>query len=163
MENKYHIGQKTLWEKEKLLVKSNFPFSHNSFHSYISLVHQNEVLSGNGLTAFSTVFWLYCSGQCTYPCFPEVFLTQYYFKATGCIPIVEDILWTFGSNDTVCLWNSSKHCWKSRKCWWTTFSTVPKMFSKPFLWGSSKFRNVRQRLNFMGKIYKAGSFIVALN
>ena len=47
MNNKCHIGWKTLWEKEKLLVTSNF-FSHNVFHSYISLVHQNAVLCGNG-------------------------------------------------------------------------------------------------------------------
>ena len=28
---------------------SNFFFSHNVFHSYISLVHQNVALCGNGL------------------------------------------------------------------------------------------------------------------
>ena len=50
MKNKYHLGKKTLWEKEKLLVPSNFAFSHNVFHSYISLVHQNAVLCGNGLS-----------------------------------------------------------------------------------------------------------------
>ena len=31
MENKYNIGQKTFWEKEKLLVTSNFFFSYNVF------------------------------------------------------------------------------------------------------------------------------------
>ena len=36
-------------EKEKLLVTSNFFFSHNVFHSYITLVHQNVALCGNGL------------------------------------------------------------------------------------------------------------------
>ena len=35
--------------KGELLVTSNFSFSHNGFHSYISLVHQNVVLCGNGL------------------------------------------------------------------------------------------------------------------
>ena len=30
-------------------VKSNFSFSHNVFYSYISLVHQNTALCGNGL------------------------------------------------------------------------------------------------------------------
>ena len=49
MQNKYPIGWKTLWEKEKLLVTSNFSFSHNVFHNYISLVHQNAALCGNGL------------------------------------------------------------------------------------------------------------------
>ena len=41
--------KKTLREKEKLLVTSNFSFSQNVFYSYISLVHQNAALCGNGL------------------------------------------------------------------------------------------------------------------
>ena len=36
----------------KLLVTSNFSFSHNVFHSYISLVRQNAVLCGNRLTVW---------------------------------------------------------------------------------------------------------------
>ena len=35
---------------EKLLVTSNFSFSHNIFNSYISLLRQNSVLCGNGLS-----------------------------------------------------------------------------------------------------------------
>ena len=31
LKNSPLIGQKTMWEKEKLLVKSNFAFSHNDF------------------------------------------------------------------------------------------------------------------------------------
>ena len=49
MEIKYQTGLKTLWEKEELLVTSNVSFSHNVFHSYISLVCQNAALCGNGL------------------------------------------------------------------------------------------------------------------
>ena len=37
-------------EKEKLLDTSNFSFSHNVFHNYMSLVCQNAVLCGNELT-----------------------------------------------------------------------------------------------------------------
>ena len=37
MKNKCHVGKKTLWEKKKLLVTSNFSFSHNVFYSFISL------------------------------------------------------------------------------------------------------------------------------
>ena len=48
MRNKYHIVWKTLLEKEKLLVTSNFSFSRNVFHCYISLVCQNAALRGNG-------------------------------------------------------------------------------------------------------------------
>ena len=49
MKNKCDIGWKTLCEKEKLLVTSNFSFSHNAFHSYIPLVRQNVALCGNGV------------------------------------------------------------------------------------------------------------------
>ena len=50
MENKYHTGKKTLWEKEKLFVTSNSFFPH-VFHSYISLVQvcQKAVFWSNGL------------------------------------------------------------------------------------------------------------------
>ena len=44
----WNIGWKTLREKEKFLVTGNFSFSHNVFHGYISLLHQNVVLCGNG-------------------------------------------------------------------------------------------------------------------
>ena len=37
--------------KEKLLVSSNFSFSHNVFQSYISFMCQNAVLCCNGLTS----------------------------------------------------------------------------------------------------------------
>ena len=51
MKNKSYIGYKTLWENVKLLLTSNFSFSRNVFHSYISLVRQNASLCGNGLNA----------------------------------------------------------------------------------------------------------------
>ena len=52
MKNKWHIGWKSFWEKEKLLVTSNFSFSYNAFHRYIYLVCQNVwqcALCGSGL------------------------------------------------------------------------------------------------------------------
>ena len=45
----YLMDQKTLWEKEKLLVTSNFSFSHNVFNSYLLLMRQNEYLWSKGL------------------------------------------------------------------------------------------------------------------
>ena len=77
-------GKKTLWVKEKLLIMSNFsfshsvfkvpyrvenivrkgeiclfqaisPFSHNIFQSYISLVRQNTALCGNGLKSYNNL------------------------------------------------------------------------------------------------------------
>ena len=44
----YKVGN--IVRKEKLLDTSNFSFSHNVFHSYLSLVRQNAALCGNGLT-----------------------------------------------------------------------------------------------------------------
>ena len=45
----YLIGEKTLWEKEKLLVTSNFFFSHNVFKSCLLFIRQNEYLWSKGL------------------------------------------------------------------------------------------------------------------
>ena len=57
--NKWHVEKKTLSEKEKLLVTSNFFFSHNVFHSYISVVRQNAALCGNGLQDEANFFISY--------------------------------------------------------------------------------------------------------
>ena len=48
---------------EKLLVTSSFSFSHNVFHSCISLVCQNVVLYGNGLNIKMNSFFLYIAGS----------------------------------------------------------------------------------------------------
>ena len=42
-------------KKDNSQVTSNFPISHNVFHSFISLVRQNAVLCGNGLTLHHTI------------------------------------------------------------------------------------------------------------
>ena len=51
----YLIEFKTLWEKEKLLITSNFSFSHNVFKSSLVLMRQNEYLWSNGLTNNKTL------------------------------------------------------------------------------------------------------------
>ena len=43
------LDRKHCEKKEKLLDTRNFSFSHNVFLSYISIVHQNAALCGNGL------------------------------------------------------------------------------------------------------------------
>ena len=42
-------GQKTLWEKEKLLIMSNFFFSHSVFKSLVLQTCKNQGLFGKGL------------------------------------------------------------------------------------------------------------------
>ena len=46
----YPNGQKTLWEKEKLLVTSNFSFSPSVSKRLVSQGRQKVSLCGNGLT-----------------------------------------------------------------------------------------------------------------
>ena len=50
MAESYSNRLKTLWEKEKLLVTSNFSFSHSVFKRLVSLGRQKVSLCGNGLT-----------------------------------------------------------------------------------------------------------------
>ena len=58
------IVQKTLWEKEKLLVTSNFSFSHNVFKSCLVLMCQNENLWSKGLTSILFTFSIYTCSRC---------------------------------------------------------------------------------------------------
>ena len=46
----YPKGQKTLWEMEKLLVTSNFSFSHSVFKMLVSQGRQKVSLCGNGFS-----------------------------------------------------------------------------------------------------------------
>ena len=48
------MGRKTLWEKEKLLVMSNFSFSLSVFKRLVSQGRQQVSLCGNGLTLYQT-------------------------------------------------------------------------------------------------------------
>ena len=44
------IGEETLWEKEKLLVSSNFSFSRSVFKGLVQQTCKNQGLFGKGLT-----------------------------------------------------------------------------------------------------------------
>ena len=106
-------GQKTLGEKKKLLVTSNFFFSPSVFKRLVLQTGKNQGLLGKWLNydnshsmaetrrncivpsihsflinslyvcclkPFPTLFQLYRSGQCTYPCSPGVLfaITHHY-------------------------------------------------------------------------------------
>ena len=47
-----------MWEKEKLLVTSNFFFSHSVFKRLVQQTHKNQGLFGKGLIGFSSGVWL---------------------------------------------------------------------------------------------------------
>ena len=51
------MGRKTLWEKEKLLVSSNFSFSHSVFKRLVSQGRQKVSLCGNGLMYNPKQLW----------------------------------------------------------------------------------------------------------
>ena len=55
----YLIELKTLWKKEKLLVMSNFSFSHYVFKSCQLLMRQNECLWSKGLNMFALLTSLF--------------------------------------------------------------------------------------------------------
>ena len=54
MAQSYPNGSKTLWEKEKLLVTSNFSFSDSAFKRLVSQGRQKVSLCGNGLNVVLT-------------------------------------------------------------------------------------------------------------
>ena len=56
MAERYPNGLKTLREKEKLLVTSNFSFSHSVFIRLVSKGHQKVSLCGNGLNRVGYLF-----------------------------------------------------------------------------------------------------------
>ena len=49
MEESSSDGWKTLWEKEKLLITSNFSFSHSVFKRHVLQTRKNQGLFGKGL------------------------------------------------------------------------------------------------------------------
>ena len=54
----YSNRQKTLREKEKLLVTSNFSFSHSVFKRLVLQTCKNQGLFGKGLNSVSSTLWL---------------------------------------------------------------------------------------------------------
>ena len=57
MEASSSNGLKTLWEKEKLLVTSNFSFSHSVFKRLVLQTRKNQGLFGKGLKKKLTDGW----------------------------------------------------------------------------------------------------------
>ena len=80
----YPNGQKTLWEKEKLLDTSNFSFSHSVFKRLVRQTRKNKGLFGKGVNPFPNkplfllsgvqVFWKYC-GKRRSSRFPQCILS----------------------------------------------------------------------------------------
>ena len=54
-------GLKTLWEKDKLLVTSNFSFSHCVFKRLVLQTRKNQGLFGKGLLLY--IYFIAIGGQ----------------------------------------------------------------------------------------------------
>ena len=52
MVESYPTVKKTMWEKEKLLVTSNFSFNPSVFRRLLLQTHENQGLFGKGLNLF---------------------------------------------------------------------------------------------------------------
>ena len=115
------IGQKTLWEKKKMLVTSIFFFSHNVFKSLFAPAHQKSSLCGKGLIHGMKMGKpvnkpVSSCSKVLYATQPHV-LAQYSQnpkKPTGKILTLYHIIPTFNHpvNEAV-----RKDCRKRRKCW----------------------------------------------
>ena len=60
-------GQKTLWEREKLLVKSNFSFSQGVFKRLVLQTRKNQTLFGIGLSTAQNMQYDFSSTLSTLP------------------------------------------------------------------------------------------------
>ena len=102
--------QKTLWEKDKLLVTSNLSFSHSVFKRPAQQTCLNQGLFGKGLNLYQRQnFGLV---QIESICRPQI---------------------KCDSKTEICFGKGRKHCGKKRKCWLPAFSPFPIMFSEGFL------------------------------
>ena len=117
---------KTLWEKEKLLVTSNFSFSHSVFYLFgelSAILIKSEIVISK-LFQFGRVQNFSC-GKGLKPLPHDENLAQTKFK------VFEDDKLDVTQN-IICLSYCRKHCGKGRKCWLPVISPFPTVFSKGF-------------------------------
>ena len=96
-----------MWEKEKLLITSNFSFSHSVFKRLILQTRKNQGLFGKGLTLLPNDKTL---DQSNLEGFEDNKINDLKFE--------------------LCFGKSRKHCAKMQKCWLPVFSPFPKCFQK---------------------------------
>ena len=119
---------KTLWEKEKLLVSSNFSFSHSGFYPFgeLSAIFITFEIVICKLLEFGRVYNLsFRKGlrNWSFNSLPnDKILDWFKLKA-----FADD---KFESKIKICFGKGRKHCGKRRKCWLPAFSPFPTMFSK---------------------------------
>ena len=76
-------GRKTLWEKEKLLVTSDFSFYHSVFKRLVLQTRKNQGLFGKGLKMFQSVLLIFVH-VFSLLCFPCALFGTVYFIVSHC-------------------------------------------------------------------------------
>ena len=127
-------GEKTLWKKEKLLVTSNFSFSHSVFKRLVLQTRKNQGLFGKGLRR--TVM---DPESCT------ILLSMVYKHPYKLQPIPLSQTTNFKLFETERVWRRQlqirwkwqkvlktgrKHCGKRRNCSLRGISPFPTVFSR---------------------------------
>ena len=115
---------KTLWEKEKLLIGSNFSFSHSVFYLFGELCHFQHVQNCHlqTLSVWNSLkfgVWKRINPLCFLSLCTSVSTSQKLHQLTW--------LNLFSHNPE--MEGCSKHCWKRRKCWFPSFSPFLTMIS----------------------------------
>ena len=123
-------GLKTLWEKKKLLVRSNFSFSHSVFKRPLLQTHKNQGLFGKRLTHYQTTnFRLF---QTERVCRQQFQIWRKWHKV---------------------IQTGRKHCGKRRNFSLRAISPFPTVFSKGL------FPRGVKRCHFVGMGYDKKTFL----
>ena len=113
------MGRKQ-WEKEKLLVTSNFSFSHSVFKRLVLQTRKNQGLFGKGLKTI-TVQVLF------FPVLIHYQTTKFWMDLIDCISRQQI---SGCRKDDFCPGLDRKQCGKGRKRWLPTCSSFPQCFQK---------------------------------
>ena len=111
-----------MWEKEKLLVTSNFSFSHSVFKRLVSQGHKKVSLCGNGLNLIT---------------YKLNYIIPFHFNpfplpsfGSSNSAANKDMMSKILTNRDIIFWLSRKHCGKRRNCSLVQFLLYPLFFQK---------------------------------
>ena len=119
-------GKKTQWEKEKLLIMSNFFFSHSVFKRLVLQTRKNQGLPGRGLKTLWSNFWtiFFFPNDSVFNPFPNEKFRL--FKIESVCRRQFQIWWEWQKVPQM----GRKHCGKRKNCLLRAISPFSTVFSK---------------------------------